>query len=125
MSFTYSGNPASSASDLIRFKVGDTDENNYFLEDGEITYILSQYNTLNSSIIAAYEAMAAKAAGRPLSRKLGPQSEAYGSTQEYFLAMAQKIKSLGNLGSISIATHDAQFSIGMHDNGPPIKREEF
>lgn len=125
MAFTYSGDPASSEADLLRFKVGDTDEHNYFLEDGEITYILSQYSTLNARIIAAYESMAAKAVGRPRSRKLGPQSESFGSTQEYFLAMAQKFKSLGNLGSISIATHDAQFSIGMHDNGPPINREEF
>lgn len=38
MSWTYSGNPAASALDEIRFLIGDTDANNQILQDEEILY---------------------------------------------------------------------------------------
>ncbi len=37
---TYSGNPLSSPTDEVRFLVGDTDTDNFYLSDAEINYLL-------------------------------------------------------------------------------------
>lgn len=54
MSWTYSGNPGSSAKDAVRFLIGDTDSKDPLLLDGEIVWLLSLYN--NSPINAAIRA---------------------------------------------------------------------
>jgi hypothetical protein len=49
---TYSGDPASSAKDAVRFLIGDTDPCNFFLQNAEIEYVLKQFNNtpLNAAI---------------------------------------------------------------------------
>jgi hypothetical protein len=44
MVWLYSGNPAYSAKDQVRFLIGDTDSTDQLLQDGEIEWVLSQYN---------------------------------------------------------------------------------
>lgn len=44
MSSTYSGNPNNSAKDAVRFTIQDTDIKFAIFLDGEIEYVLSQYN---------------------------------------------------------------------------------
>ena len=39
--WTYSGDPTDSDRDAVRFEVGDTDENDRLLSDGEVTYCLN------------------------------------------------------------------------------------
>lgn len=51
MTWTYSGNPGLSAKDATRFYIGDTDQRNQLLQDGEIEYVLNIYN--NTPINAA------------------------------------------------------------------------
>lgn len=50
--WTYSGNPGASAKDQTRFLIGDTDKSDPQLLDGEIEWVLSQYNNtpLNAAI---------------------------------------------------------------------------
>lgn len=59
-SWSYSGNPLANAKDALRFTVGDTDESEPQLTDGEIEYLLSIYNqvVLNASIRACEMLMA-------------------------------------------------------------------
>jgi hypothetical protein len=54
MPFSYSGNPASSAKDQVRFLIGDTDKCDVLLQDGEINWLLTQYNNtpMNAAIRA-------------------------------------------------------------------------
>lgn len=50
--WTYSGNPAYSAKDQVRFLIGDTDSDDRQLFDQEIIWVLSQYNNtpLNAAV---------------------------------------------------------------------------
>lgn len=52
MAWSYTGNPGASAKDQVRFLLGDTDECDQLLQDGEITWLLSQYNNapMNAAI---------------------------------------------------------------------------
>lgn len=52
--FTYSGNPKANKKDELRFLIGDTDGDDPILLDGEILFLLGQYN--NSPINAAIRA---------------------------------------------------------------------
>jgi len=61
MNWTYTGDPGSSAKDLTRFLIGDTDESEPLLTDGEIKWVLSQYNnTPMNAAIRCCEAVIAK-----------------------------------------------------------------
>jgi hypothetical protein len=51
MAWTYSGDPANSASDEVRFLVGDIDTDNQQINDAEIAYLLATWN--NDSYISA------------------------------------------------------------------------
>lgn len=55
MSWSYSGNPGSSARDNVRFLIGDTDTCDQLLQDGEINWVLTQYNNvpMNAAIRCA------------------------------------------------------------------------
>jgi hypothetical protein len=44
--WTYSGNPAHSAVDAVRFLIGDTNHCDQLLQDGEIAWVLGQYNNV-------------------------------------------------------------------------------
>ena len=70
--WSYSGNPGASARDAVRFLIGDTDQTDQILQNGEITYLLSQYgnNVLNASI-RAIEGIMAKFA-RMSDESVGP-----------------------------------------------------
>lgn len=52
--FTYSGNPQGNLKDQVRFLIGDTDNEDPILLDGEINWLLSQYNNspMNTAIRA-------------------------------------------------------------------------
>jgi len=64
MAWTYSGDPGSSKKDEVRFLIGDTNECFPYLQDGEITWMLTQYNqcALQTSIRLC-ETLMAKFAG--------------------------------------------------------------
>lgn len=61
MSWNYSGDPRSSLKDQVRFLVGDTDITDPLLLDGEINYLLDQYNgAVYNASIRACETIQAK-----------------------------------------------------------------
>ncbi len=72
MSWSYSGDPGRSAKDQTRFLIGDTNECDQLLQDGEITWLLSQYNNtpMNAAIracetiISKFSRMADEAVGQ-------------------------------------------------------------
>lgn len=59
--WTYSGDPSQSAKDQVRFLVGDTNEKEPLLQDGEIRWLLNQYqNTPLNAAIRACETIISK-----------------------------------------------------------------
>ena len=54
MSWSYSGDPSSSAKDAVRFLIGDTDTCDQLLQDAEIQYLLNFYQQapMNTAIRA-------------------------------------------------------------------------
>ena len=60
MTASYSGNPATSPLDAVRFLVGDTDPCQFFLQDAEVNYLLAQYNNAvpNTAIPYCYRIIA-------------------------------------------------------------------
>lgn len=70
--WSYSKDPSNSPVDAVRFMIGDTDEANPLLDDGEIEYVLKNHN-MNAnesayycvvSIVARLSAMVDKTAGK-------------------------------------------------------------
>ena len=55
MAWSYSGDPADSAIDAIRFLVGDTDTNDQLLDDEEISWTNNQVTGSNTATTALYE----------------------------------------------------------------------
>jgi hypothetical protein len=62
MTWSYSGNPASSALDEVRFLIQDTDTNDQLLSNEELTYLLTAYaNDAFNAAIAAVSTLVATA----------------------------------------------------------------
>ena len=55
MAWTYSGDPADSALDAIRFLIGDTDTNDQLLDNEEILWTNNQVTGSNTATTALYE----------------------------------------------------------------------
>lgn len=64
MSYSYSGNPADSALDEIRFLVWDTDPEDVMLSDEEINYAIAQWNPIHGSNLYTASAVAEMIAAR-------------------------------------------------------------
>ena len=45
MAWTYSGDPASTPRDKVRFLVGDTDTDNQLINDAEIAFLIAEWGT--------------------------------------------------------------------------------
>lgn len=56
MTWTYSGNPASSALDAIRFLIGDTDTNDQLLSNEEIAWLNTEASGTSTGTNALYDA---------------------------------------------------------------------
>lgn len=60
MTWTYTGNPASSDRDAVRFLVADTDSTDPLISDEEIAYLLDLYTEAPHAAVGAARAIAAK-----------------------------------------------------------------
>lgn len=73
MTFTYSGNPSERELDAIRFLVGDTDDEEYFLEDEEILWLISIWSARTSVYYTA--SMAADSIAAKFAREVTVNSD--------------------------------------------------
>lgn len=62
---TYSGNPANSARDLLRFQIGDTGPTSWLLNDDEIAYAIANNTSRNRRMADCLEAIGNKLLQQP------------------------------------------------------------
>jgi len=107
MTWRYSGDPSSSEKDEVRYLVGDTNEDEPFATDEEITYALAQERDVNGAVARVAESIYAMLA-REVDVKVGPLSVSLEKQAEHFknLAATFRAKSLvyaiPSVGGISI-----------------------
>jgi len=137
MSWTYSGNPAASPTDSVRFLLGDTDSKDKQLLDAEIAWLLSE-NSSSVYYAAAQGAqqLAAKY-GRLVDQSIGDLSISYSQRQKAYTDLAVKLRMQATTkGGLGLATPYAggirrsdkeidetdtdrvkpAFTVGMHNN---------
>lgn len=96
MAWTYSGNPASSDRDEVRFLIGDTDSKDQLLSDDELDYILSvipdpgaSYHNLKAAS-SACEAIAAKLS-KVTDKSVGSLSISYSQRRQHYVDLAKDL----------------------------------
>ena len=110
--WSYSGNPAASDLDAVRFAIGDTDTADQLLSDEEIAYLLTN-STVSAASIAACEALAAKFA-RSVDRTVGSLSLSASQKAKQFRELAATLRrqravlAAPYAGGISVADKDTQ-----------------
>jgi hypothetical protein len=117
MTWSYSGDPASSELDRYRFTIGDTDTAEPVLKDEEINFILASYTSHYERLYHLYD-NAAQYFARRVSRKLGPQSEFTSDRQKHFETKAEfyRQQMQGSFGLSLPKSSASIFTKGMHDN---------
>lgn len=99
MTNSYSGDPASSSKDAVRFWIEDTGPTTWDASDEEINYVLE---TFPSPIMAAAKlarAFAAKAA-RLVDRRVGDLSINYSQRSKAWLSLAATLEAQAELASV-------------------------
>lgn len=96
MSFSYTGDPASSSLDYIRFMVSDTKASAAVLQDEEINWIVAEYPTANKQLAAAFRQMATSYSKVP-KRRLGPQQEDGVDRAKYYRERAEYFDKLSTM----------------------------
>jgi len=90
MAWTYSGDPAGSTRDAVRFLIGDTDTDDQLLNDAEVAYFITQHGTVNRAASEAARAVAAKFA-RLMNRSIGALSADFSSKYRQYLELASDL----------------------------------
>jgi hypothetical protein len=103
MSWTYSGDPATSTRDEIRFLIGDTDSTqDWTMSDEEVNYIATQStNTLLCAAIGA-ENVASKFARLAQSKSVGDLSVTWGDRRDSFTKLALNLRARASLKVVPI-----------------------
>ena len=96
MTWSYSGDPASSTIDAIRFLIGDTDTTDQLLSNEEIQYCI---NEAGSSVYqAAHDcayAIASKFSRLATSKSVGDLSLSYSDRAQAYFTLANELLELG------------------------------
>lgn len=129
MAASYSGNPAVSDKDAVRFWIEDTTAP-FALTDEEIAYVLTIYPTPMAAAAACARALAAKYA-KLVDKEVGDLKLKYSQRGAAYLALAERIEAQAGLvglmpyaGGISIA--DMQAVDQNSDRPvPPIRIGQF
>jgi hypothetical protein len=100
MTWTYSGNPASTTRDAVRFLVGDTDTTDQLISDEEIAYIVQENPAINRSASESARAIAAKFA-RLMSRSIGGLSADFSAKYRQYIELADNLLSKDELKPVS------------------------
>ena len=123
MSWSYSGDPATSIVDKYRFLIGDTDPDEPIMQNEEIEYLANQANGNDNLASYLLFTQAATIYARDIKRSLGPQSEDPTARLKYFSSRVDEFKAKLYAAGLSIPKYDAPkvFMKGM-DNNPPVGR---
>jgi len=101
--WTYSGNPASSTRNAVRFYLGDTNTNDQQISDEELDFLIALYPI---DIIAAYYAatsISQRYAGAVQSKSIDGLSITYGDRYKHYSSLAMSLLSHAALHGSSIA----------------------
>lgn len=124
MSWNYSGNPSKSKKDAIRYIVGDTVEDEGFVQDEEIEYALDMTSNIYSAAAMVADNLSRFFATQAEQIKVGPLVELYSHRSERYAKVASKLEAKASKSSTisfvcgGVTTPDAMpasFAIGMHD----------
>lgn len=100
MTWTYSGNPSSSAGDAIRFLIGDTDTTDQLLSNEEIAWVNSESSASSTSTSGLYEAAyrccvaIASKLSRLADKQIGDLHVSLSQKAKGYLTQAQEFKAL-------------------------------
>lgn len=122
--WTYSGDPASSDHDQLRFNIGDTNENDPLLSDAEIDFCVAQGGPSYSGMALAAEAVAMRY-GREADIRISPLSIDYNNRAKFWSMRADEYRKrsqqLGvptfSISSFQDPNGRPYFWLGMHDIG--------
>jgi hypothetical protein len=136
MAFTYSGDPASSSRNAVRFLIQDTDSTDVLLQDAEIDWVISEagssvYQAAHDACYAIASQFArladstSKSVGDvSLSESYSARSQRYFDLAEKFLELAAKrepplpwanAESLKATADRLETTHNTDYYLGIHD----------
>ncbi len=100
MTWTYSGDPASSVRDAVRFIVGDTDTTDQLISNEEIDYLITKNGTVTRSASESARAISAKFA-RLMSRSIGGLSADFSAKYRQYLELADNLLTKDELSPVS------------------------
>lgn len=117
MSWTYTGDPASSELDKYRFLIGDTIQTQPIYQDEEINFVLGSTTIVNERLYQLFDGAATRFA-RDIRKSLGPQSEDPTKRQEFFESKAAYYRKLraSSSGLSQPKSTPTIFTKGMQDN---------
>jgi len=140
MTAEYSGDPATSTKDEVRFLVGDTDMTAPLIQDEEIDYLVTNQGSAGAAAIRACEVLATGFARLASDKQVGDLKVSYSNRVADFRALAKDMRRryltpIPYVGGVSIADKIGvlansdrvpnQLLIGKDDfNGPPHQRRD-
>lgn len=121
MSMTYSGDPANSKKDNVRFVLGDTDTSFALLTDEEINFALMQKedNVMAAAIICCLAIVASLS--KQCQYKVGPEYVYANQRRDQYKALYEDLQTM-NLQDYGVPTgvlpedNTSAFAVGMMDN---------
>lgn len=120
MAWSYGGDLLGSKLDLYRFKIGDTDEHDPLLQDGEIEYLLATHESIDHAIIAGVEALVVQFA-KQVDYRIGPEQVTASQRFEHYSKLLSKLEA-GLRSSNAVPSGGTSlkrppiFRLGMTDN---------
>jgi hypothetical protein len=120
MSWSYSGNPADSELDKLRFIVGDTNPDEPVLQDEEIQFLILQHGDNENVLRYHLFVLVATIFSRDIKRSLGPQAEDPTERLKFFKEQIAYYRSKLVSAGISLPRYASPkvFRKGMQSNPP-------
>jgi hypothetical protein len=103
MTWTYSGDPATSDKDATRFYIQDTDTTDQQFQDAEINFGLAQYGSPLSTSVALCLALAAKYA-RLVDKAVGDLRISYSQRSKQYTELATRYRAEAGLSNMTVYT---------------------
>lgn len=127
MSWSYSGDPSSSAIDEARFMLMDTNEASPIFSDEEIQYLITKYGDNPDMLEYQLFETAATKFAQAVGRTLGPQSEDPSGRLSFYKSRADSAKKKCVSKGLVVTKYQYPkvFWKGMMDNPPAFGRGSF